>query len=178
MQKVIVLVGLMGSGKTRVGAELAKVLKMPFVDSDREIEKSAGMPVQDIFERLGEQAFRDGEKKVIARLLNDGGTVMATGGGAFMQQEIRQLIKDKGISVWLKASLETLMERTARTDHRPLLRGEDRDEKLKKLMQERYDIYAEADITIITDGQSPQSSAQEISEAITRYYDRTQGTRR
>jgi shikimate kinase len=178
MEKVIVLVGLMGSGKTRVGAELAKLMKVPFIDSDREIEKSAGMSVQEIFDRLGEQAFRDGEKKVIARLLNEQGAVMATGGGAFMQAEVRQIIREKGISVWLKANLQTLVERTSRTDNRPLLRGEDRAEKLQKLMDERYDTYAEADITIITDGQNPQASAQEITEAITRYYDRQQGARR
>lgn len=161
-QQTIVLVGLMGSGKTRVGLELSKLLKLPFVDSDKEIERAAGLSIPEIFEKFGEKEFRNGEKKVMLRLLSEGGKVLASGGGAFIQEDIRKAVKDRAVSVWLKADLETLVERTSRTSHRPLLQGGDPAAKLKELMDARYPIYAEADITVLTDAQSPKDMAKRI----------------
>lgn len=169
--QTIVLVGLMGAGKSRVGLELAKLMGLSFVDADREIEKSAGMTVQEIFERYGEKEFRAGEKKVMLRLLTGEVKVLASGGGAFMQPEIRAEIKEKAISVWLKADLETLVARTSRTTHRPLLAGADRAEKLSDLMDARYPVYAQADITVPSDGSSPAEMAQRIREALLRHAD-------
>ena len=165
-QKSIVLVGLMGAGKSRVGLDLARLMKLPFLDVDREIEKAAGMKIPDIFERLGEKAFRQGEKKVMLRLLSEDRKVLAAGGGAFIQPEIRAAVKENAISVWLKASLETLVERTKRTNNRPLLRGANRAEKLRELMEARYPVYAEADITVITDEQTPREMARRILDAL------------
>lgn len=145
-QKSIVLVGLMGCGKSAIGRRLASCLKLPFVDADDEIEKAAGKTISDIFEDHGEVEFRDGERKVIARLLENGPQVLATGGGAFMSAETRAGIKKSGISVWLKADLAVLMRRVARRDHRPLLKKGDPEHTMARLMKERYPIYAEADI--------------------------------
>lgn len=164
--RIIVLVGLMGAGKSRVGIELARLMKRPFVDADKEIERAAGMKIPEIFERLGEPEFRAGEKKVMLRLLGEGEKVLASGGGAFIQPDIRAAVKTYAVSVWLKASLETLVERTSRTDHRPLLRGVDRAAKLQELMDKRYPLYAEADITVITDNQSPKEMARRILKEI------------
>jgi len=159
---IIVLVGLMGAGKSRVGLELSRLLGLPFVDADHEIEKSAGMPIPDIFAEFGEAEFRKGEMKVIERLLAGPPIVLASGGGAFIQPAVRAAIKKKAVSVWLKADLETLVARTRRTAHRPLLQGVDRAEKLSALMEARYPVYAEADITLVTDKQTPQSMARRI----------------
>lgn len=164
--RIIVLVGLMGSGKSRVGFELAKLLKLPFVDSDKEIEKAAGMKISEIFETLGEDAFRQGELRVIERLLSGGSKVLASGGGAFIQPGVRAAIKGKAVSVWLKAGLDTLVERTGRTNHRPLLQGTDPAQKLKELMDARYPIYAEADITLVTDDQAPREMARRIAREL------------
>jgi shikimate kinase len=166
LERSVVLVGLMGSGKTRVGAELAKVLKVPFTDSDKEIERAAGMTVAEIFERFGEQEFRSGERKVLLRLLSEGRKVIATGGGAFIQPEIRAAVKEKAVSVWLKADLDTLVERVSRTSHRPLLKNADPRAKLQELIDARYPVYAEADITIETDRRPPQEMARRIAEEI------------
>lgn len=164
---VIVLVGLMGAGKSRVGAELAKLLNLPFVDADREIEKAAGMPIPEIFATLGEPAFRQGEKRVMKRLLSGAPLVLASGGGAFMQEDIRKAIKqNKAVSVWLKADLETLVARTKRTQHRPLLQNTDRAEKLQALMDVRYPVYGEADIVLVTDKQTPQTMARRIKKEL------------
>lgn len=164
---VIVLVGLMGAGKSRVGAELAKLLNLPFVDADREIEKAAGMPIPEIFATLGEPAFRQGEKRVMKRLLSGAPLVLASGGGAFMQEDIRKAIKqNKAVSVWLKADLETLVARTKRTQHRPLLQNTDRAEKLQALMDVRYPVYGEADIVLLTDKQTPQTMARRIKKEL------------
>ncbi len=165
MQKplpIIVLVGLMGAGKSRVGRELARLLGLPFVDADHEIEKSAGMPIPDIFAEFGEAEFRKGEMRVIERLLVGPPLVLASGGGAFIQPAVRDAIKKHAVSVWLKADLDTLVERTRRTSHRPLLQGVDRAQKLRELMDARYPVYAEADITLVTDKQTPQTMARRI----------------
>jgi shikimate kinase len=165
-EKSIVLVGLMGAGKSRVGLELARLMKLPFLDVDREIERAAGMKIPDIFERLGEKEFRLGEKKVMLRLLSEDRRVLAAGGGAFIQPDIRAAVKEKAISVWLKANLETLVERTSRSDNRPLLRGTDRTEKLRELMEMRYPVYAEATITVVTDNQTPTAMARRIMQEL------------
>lgn len=165
MQKplpIVVLVGLMGAGKSRVGRELARLMGLPFIDADHEIEKSAGMSIQDIFAQFGEAEFRKGEMRVMERLLKGPPIVLASGGGAFIQPAVRTLIKKHAVSVWLKADLETLVERTRRTSHRPLLQGVNRAQKLRELMDARYPLYAEADITLVTDKQTPQTMARRI----------------
>lgn len=146
--KTIVLVGMMGSGKTAVGRRLATLLGLPFRDADAEIEAAAGCSVNEIFDRYGETEFRSAERKIVARLLNEPPHVLATGGGAFMDDGLRTRIKADAISVWLKADIELLAERVARKGTRPLLKDGNPREVLEKLMCERAHIYAEADITV------------------------------
>ena len=148
VDKTIVLVGLMGAGKTSVGRRLAARLGLRFVDADAEIESAAGMTIADIFATHGEAHFRDGERRVIARLLDDRGQVLATGGGAFMDPDTRQHISEKAISVWLKADLDVLFKRVSRRKTRPLLNKSDPKAVLEQLIRERYPVYAEADVTI------------------------------
>lgn len=152
--RTIVLVGLMGAGKSTIGRRLAARLGIPFTDADEEIEKAAGSTISDIFERHGETAFRDGERRVIARLLDGPTQVLATGGGAFLDEDTRALIALKSVSVWLRADLELLHKRTSRRSHRPLLRQGEPREILSKLITERYPIYAAADI-IVDSGDGP-----------------------
>jgi shikimate kinase len=144
----IVLIGLMGAGKTSIGRRLAEKLDLPFIDADVEIEKAAGKSIPDIFSEHGEAHFRDGERRVIARLLENGRQVLATGGGAFMNAETRQAIKAHSVSVWLKADLEVLLKRVSKRGGRPLLENRDPAEVLRTLMAVRYPVYAEADITV------------------------------
>ena len=143
----IVLVGMPGSGKSAVGRRLAARLELPFVDADEEIEHAAGKPITDIFKDHGEPYFRDGERKVIARLLRSGPQVLATGGGAFMVAETRENIRQSGISVWLKAELPLLMRRVLKRNNRPLLE-KDPEGVMRQLMETRYPVYAKADITV------------------------------
>lgn len=159
----VVLVGLMGCGKTTVGARLAAMLNAPFRDADAEIVKAAGRSIPDIFESLGEEAFRDGEKKVIARLLESGPMVLATGGGAFAAADTRERVRAAGAAVWLRADLDTLVERTGRKNNRPLLRGGDPRVILQGLMDQRYPLYAEAEITVDS---TPKGSAEDVAYAI------------
>jgi shikimate kinase len=165
----------MGAGKTRVGGDLARLLDSPFIDSDREIEAAAGMSISEIFERFGEQEFRNGERKVMLRLLSDPPQVIAAGGGAFIQKEIREAVKEKAVSVWLKADLDTLVERVSRSDHRPLLRNVDPAQKLQEMMDARYPLYAEADITVLTDRQTPLEMAKMIKEEVAEFLNRKCG---
>lgn len=144
--KSLVMVGLMGCGKTSVGRRLSVRLGLPFVDADEEIEAAAGKTISEIFADHGEAHFREGERKVIARLLKNGPQVLATGGGAFMNPETRENIKRAGISIWLKADLPVLMRRVMRRDNRPLLKTADPEARMRELMIERYPIYAEADL--------------------------------
>ena len=144
----VVLIGLMGAGKTAVGRRLANCLDLPFIDADSEIEQAAGQSITEIFAEHGEAYFREGERKVIARLLKSGPQVLATGGGAYMDAQTRSAVKSSGISVWLKASLRVLLKRVHRRDHRPLLAAGDPETIMKELMAEREPIYAEADITV------------------------------
>jgi len=146
--RAIVLVGMMGAGKSSIGRRLAQRLDIPFVDADNEIEIAAGMSIEDIFATRGEPEFRAGEARVIARLLEGGTQVIATGGGAFMNADTRAAIKAKGISVWLKADFDVLMRRIKRRNDRPLLKIDDPEAKLRELIDLRYPTYALADLTV------------------------------
>jgi shikimate kinase len=147
-QRSIVLVGLMGAGKTTIGRRLAHYLAIPFVDADAEIELAAGKSISEIFADHGETLFRDGERRVIARLLAEGPKVLATGGGAFMNAQTRAIIAEKAVSVWLKADLDLLVQRTAGRSHRPLLNRGNPREILKGLIAVRYPVYGLADVHV------------------------------
>ncbi len=144
----LVLVGMMGAGKSSIGRKLAQRLNLPFVDADAEIEHAADMSISDIFAKHGEPYFRAGEARVIARLLEGGPQVLATGGGAFMHPQSREAIRAKAISVWLKAEFDVLMKRIKRRSDRPMLKTQDPGETLRRLMQERDPVYAEADVIV------------------------------
>jgi len=146
----IVLVGMMGVGKSTIGRRMAARLKLPFVDADTEIEAAAGMTIPEIFERHGEAHFRDGEARVIARLLDGGPVVLATGGGAFMREETRGRVRDKAVSIWLKADAEVIMKRVRRRTDRPLLQNADPEGTVGRLLGEREPVYATADLTILS----------------------------
>ena len=148
--RTIVLVGMMGAGKSTVGRRLAARLGLAFIDADIEIEAAAGMTIPEIFAAHGEQYFRDGEARVIARLLDGGPCVLATGGGAFMRAETRERIRARGISLWLKADADVLLRRVKRRSDRPLLQTADPAATIEKLIAERYPVYAEADLTVLS----------------------------
>lgn len=154
----VVLVGLMGAGKTTVGRRLARALGLPFKDADAEIEVAAGRSVSDIFAERGEAEFRAGERRVIRRLLEGPPLVLATGGGAFMNPDTRRLIRSRALSIWLRADIEVLVRRCARRSTRPLLLNGDPRETLERLARERYPVYAEADLTVET-SESPHDAA-------------------
>ncbi|MBM3570914.1 MAG: shikimate kinase [Alphaproteobacteria bacterium] len=160
--KTVVLVGLMGAGKSSIGRRLAQRLGLQFVDADHEIEQAAGCPIDEIFQRHGEAYFRDGERRVIQRLLDRPAHVLATGGGAFMDPQTRAAIAAKGISVWLRADIDLLVERTSRRNNRPLLKKGDPRAILQRLIDERYPIYALADICV----DSAAGPAEEMVERI------------
>jgi len=148
LDRPVVLVGMMGVGKSTVGRKLAALLDLPFRDADDEIAEAAQLSIAEIFERFGEDYFRDGERRVIARLIESGPAVIATGGGAFVQEETRALILERGVAVWLDSDVATLVERVGRKDTRPLLRGGDPKEILARLKAEREPAYAEAPIKV------------------------------
>jgi len=166
LDKCIVLVGLMGVGKSTVGRRLARRLGLPFVDSDEEIEKAAGHKIGEIFERFGEPGFRDGERRVIARLIDGKPKVIATGGGAFVDERTRALILGKCVAVWLDADVETLAERVSRRDHRPLLQGKDPLPLLNALAEARNPIYAEAHLHIKSGSVPHERAVGRIVEAL------------
>ncbi|HEY7797423.1 MAG TPA: shikimate kinase [Hyphomonadaceae bacterium] len=166
LARTIALVGLMGAGKSTVGRKLAESLNSPFVDSDEEIEKAAGLSVQEIFDKLGEPEFRRGERRVIERLLNGPPIVLATGGGAFMDAATRALMKDKATTVWLRADLDVIWKRVSRRDTRPLLKRDNPKQVLADLEASRAPIYAEADI-VVDSGDGPATEAvKAIREAL------------
>lgn len=167
--RTLVLVGLMGAGKSSVGRRLAQRMALPFVDADAEIERAAGQSIEDIFALHGEAAFRDGERRVIARLLEDPVHVLATGGGAFMDPRTRALIRERGTSIWLKADLDELVRRVGRRSNRPLLRQGEPRQVLERLMLERYPIYAEADMTVISGSGAAEETVEKVIAAIERY---------
>ncbi|MGB0670949.1 MAG: shikimate kinase [Rhodospirillales bacterium] len=166
--RALVLVGLMGAGKSSVGRRLACRLGRTFLDADEEIERASGMTIPEYFEKYGEASFREGESRVIQRLLADGPVVLATGGGAFMNEDTRAAIRQAGLSIWLKADLETLVERTARSTNRPLLRQGDPAQVLQSLMDQRYPVYAQADITIVSGRESAETTVDQVLEALAR----------
>jgi len=166
-RRSIVLVGLMGSGKTSTGRRLAQRLGLPFVDADAEIEAAAGMSISDIFARHGETHFRDGERRVMARLLEEGPRVIATGGGAFLNEETRARIARLGVSVWLKADPDVLWRRVRKRSHRPLLHGAaDPEKTLRTLLEQRYPIYARADVTVVSKDGPHEVAVEEMISGI------------
>jgi shikimate kinase len=164
--KPIVLVGMMGAGKTTVGRRLAARLGRRFVDSDEEVEKAAGMSIEDIFAAHGEADFRAGEVRVIARLLKESDLVLGTGGGAFINPETRALVKATAISVWIKADFELLFARVQRRSNRPLLRTANPRQTLTDLIDARYPIYGEADVTVLSRDVPQDQVAGEIVDAL------------
>lgn len=171
LPRTVVLVGLMGAGKSVVGRRLAHRLHVPFIDADHEIEKAAGQTIADIFASLGEEAFREGERKVMGRLLDGPVCVLAAGGGAFMCPETRRHILRRGISVWLRADLDLLVRRTAGRAHRPLLNQGDPRAKLQSLMTVRYPVYETADITIDAGEESPDATTSRVVDALRDWLD-------
>ena len=167
--KTVALVGLMGAGKSSIGRRLAQSLALPFVDADTEIESAAGATIEEIFVRDGEAVFRNGERRVIARLIEGPPQVLATGGGAFMDPTTRALIREHAISVWLRADLDVLLARVVRRSNRPLLKAGDPRAVLMKLMEERYPVYAEADLTVESVDGPPEATLAKVIEALEQY---------
>jgi shikimate kinase len=165
----LVLVGMMGAGKTTVGRRLAQRLGRRFVDSDDEIEKAANMSIEEIFAAHGEAEFRAGEARVIARILRENDIVLATGGGAFMSAETRELVRAGAVSVWLKADFEVLFARVSRRANRPLLKTADPRRSLKTLIEARYPIYAEADVTVTSRDVPQDAVAAEVVLSVVRH---------
>lgn len=162
----IVFVGLMGAGKTAIGRKVATMLSLPFIDSDQEIEIVSRMTVPELFERYGETEFRALEQRVILRLLENGPQVLSTGGGAFMNAQTRDAIASHGVSVWLKAELDLLMERVSKKQNRPLLKSPDPRAVLERLMGERYPVYATSNITVPTRDDRKEVIATEVVDAL------------
>lgn len=169
LTRPLVLVGMMGAGKTAIGRRVANRLHLDFVDADVEIEAAAGCSISDIFAQHGEQAFRDGEHRVILRLLDGGPRVIATGGGAFMNPETRAAIKSRGVSVWLKADFDTLWRRVIRRDNRPMLKTADPQATLRSLMVTRYPVYAEADIVVESTDGPREATVDRVLAAVREY---------
>jgi shikimate kinase len=168
-RRTIALVGLMGVGKSSVGRRLANALGMPFRDADTEVEAAAGRSIPDIFAELGEPAFREGERRVIARLLDQPPHVLATGGGAFMNAETRKLIAGRAVSVWLKTDLETLARRVSRKNTRPLLADKDPLQVLRSQAETRYPIYGEADVIVETGDAPHHQTVDQVIRALSAY---------
>ena len=160
---------MMGAGKSCIGRNLGERLSLPFVDADTEIAAAAGCSITEIFERHGEESFRDGERRVIARLLKDPPHILATGGGAFMDRETRKLIKEMGISVWLRADIDLLLSRVLRRNTRPLLKKGDPREILEKLIKERHPIYSKADIIVDSLDAPPETTVNNVLDAVKEY---------
>ena len=170
-RRTIALVGLMGVGKSSVRRRLANALELPFRDADAEVEAAAGCSISDIFTDLGEAAFREGERRVIARLLDQEPHVLATGGGAFMNPPTRDLIKSKAISVWLKADLEVLARRVSRKDTRPLLAGKDPLAVLQAQADARYPAYGEADVVVETGDAAHHVTVDQVIRALSAHFE-------
>jgi shikimate kinase len=165
----IVFVGLMGAGKTAIGRRVAGELDIPFLDSDHEIETASRMTVPELFDTYGEAEFRSLEQRVIARILEGGPQVLSTGGGAYMNPLTRAAIAAHGISVWLKAEIDILMERVSKKQNRPLLKTADPRGTMERLMAERYPVYATADVTVPTRDERKEVIAAEVIEALGRH---------
>ncbi len=167
--KTVVLVGLMGAGKSCIGARLAERLDLTFVDADDEIEEAAGCSVADIFELYGEDEFRAGERRVIQRLLDGPVHILATGGGAFMDPETRSHIHKQGTAIWLRADPELLLARLGRRNNRPLLKKGNRREIIERLIEERYPVYGEADIVVDSVREPPDVTVKRVLVALREY---------
>jgi len=171
LDRPIVLVGLMGAGKSTVGRRLARRLGLPFVDTDDAIEDAAGYSAAEIFERYGEADFRDGERRLVARLVDGDIRVIATGGGAYVDSRTRKLLNERAITVWLDAPIDILADRTGRRDTRPLLRNGDRKSTLERLAEQRGPAYAEAHIRVPSGGGAHKDVVEAILKAIEDYLD-------
>jgi shikimate kinase len=174
-RRTIALVGLMGVGKSSVGRRLANALGLPFRDADAEVEAAAGRSISDIFAELGEPAFREGERRVIARLLEEGPHVLATGGGAFMNPETRSLIKARAISVWLKTDLDILARRVARKGTRPLIADKDPMDVLRAQAEARYPVYGEADVVVETGDAPHHTTVDQVIRALSAFLEEHAG---
>ena len=170
LKKTVVLVGIMGAGKTTVGKILADRIGMQFIDADQEIERAAGCTITDIFERYGEEEFRRGEERVISRILAGDPCVLATGGGAFMSQATRLLIKKTATSVWLRVSFEVLAKRLAKRYDRPLLQTHDPQQTLKALIKKRYPVYNHADLLVNAEDDGADITVSKVVECLSDYY--------
>ena len=169
LPRTVALVGLMGAGKSAIGRRLAVRLALPFVDADDEIERAAGCTISEFFERFGETEFRNGERRVISRLLEAAPHVLSTGGGAYIDGETRALMRDKALTVWLRADLKVLYDRVKKRTHRPLLRQGDPREILARLIEQRYPIYAEADLVVDSTAQPADRTTEQVIEALQRH---------
>jgi shikimate kinase len=169
LPKTIVLIGMMGAGKSTIGRQIAERLGVAFRDADREIELAAGRTIQEIFAEFGEEHFRSGERRVIARLLEDEPFILATGGGAFMDAETRTVIKEKAISVWLRAEFDVLWARVSKRAHRPLLKTADPQKTLKDLISARYPTYRLADITVESADAPKDVTAEQVIDALQQF---------
>src|SRR5215813_1303990 len=164
--KTVVFVGLMGVGKTCIGRRLAQPLDLPYVDHNKEIEQAAGCSIAEIFERHREKYFREGERRVILRLLDNPVHVLSTGGGAFMDAQTRAVIRERAISIWLRADLDLMLRRVSRRNDRPLLQVADPRAKLQELIDLRYPLYAEADITVDSMDGPPEATLERVVGAL------------
>ena len=172
IDKIILLVGLMGSGKTSVGKRLARKLSLPFVDGDSEIEKAAGLSLVDVFKCFGEKEYRAGEERVMKRLLQGNPCVLASGGGSFVAEQTRKLAKNHALTIWLKADIDMLYHRTAGRTRRPFLLGDNNTvkEKLQEYIAEEYPFYSEADIVVETKDEKVENTVRHVIAAINRFY--------
>jgi shikimate kinase len=175
IDRPIVLVGLMGAGKSCIGKRLAGHLSLPFVDADREIEAAAGCSIPDIFARHGEKDFRDGERRVIQRLLGNPVHVLATGGGAFVDPSTRALVKERALSIWIRADLDLLLKRVSRRNDRPLLQNVDPRTKLAELIDQRHPFYEQADIIVDSADGPPEVTLGRVMEALHEYFAKVKG---
>jgi len=169
LPRTVALVGLMGAGKSAIGRRLAQRLRLPFVDADDEIERAAGCSISEFFERFGEAEFRNGERRVISRLLEGPPHVLSTGGGAYIDPATRALMREKALTVWLRADLDVLFDRVKKRAHRPLLRQGDPREILRRLMEQRYLIYAESDLVVESTAQPADRTTEQVIEALRRH---------
>lgn len=176
INKIILLVGLMGSGKTSVGKRLAQKLNLPFVDGDLEIEKASGLSLIDVFKCFGQEEYRNGEMRVMKRLLSGGPCVLASGGGSFVAQSTRDLAKEHALTVWLKADVETLYHRTAGRKQRPFLQGatEKFKEKIENYIKEEYPYYEQADIVVETKEERVENTVNRVLKAINSFWENKQ----
>ena len=170
--KIILLVGLIGSGKTSVGKRLAKKLSLPFVDGDQEIEKAAGLAVIDVFKCFGAEEYRAGEARIMKRLLNGNPCVLASGGGAFVAEETRKIAKEKALTIWLKADIDVLYHRTTGRKRRPFLQCSDSEikSKLQTYMDNEYPYYGQADIVVTTQNEAVENTVRRVLASIENYY--------